>query len=59
MFRLFRSKPAMTASDAARVLSAARGQNDRARYRAMANQMRADMRANGRANLPDIDWSAL
>lgn len=59
MFGLFRPKSRITASEAARILSAARGQNDRERKRAMANQMRADMRANGRANLPDIDWSAL
>ena len=59
MFGLFRSKPAMTASDAARVLSAARGQNDRERRRAMANQMRADMRAKGKTDLPDIDWDSL
>jgi len=59
MFRLFRSKPAMTASDAARVLSAARGQNDRERRRAMANQIRADLRAKGRADMTPIDWAAL
>jgi len=59
MFRLFRSKPAMTPSEAARILAAARGGNDRARCRAMANQMRADMRAKGKTDLPDIDWDAL
>jgi hypothetical protein len=55
----FTKRKQPTASDAARILAAARGQNYREMKRAMANQMRADMRAKGTADLPPIDWSAL
>lgn len=59
MFGLFRSKPAMTASDAARVLAAARGQNERQRRRDLCDQLRAELYAKGRTDMTPIDWSAL
>jgi len=55
----FTKRPEPTPSDAARILAAARGQNYREMKRAMANQMRADMRAKSKADLPPIDWNSL
>lgn len=60
--RLFRRKAATTT--AAQTLGqrsaevrAAKARQDREKVRAMANQLRADMRAKGHSNLPEIDWS--
>lgn len=60
--RLFRRQPAATA--AAQTLGqrcaevrAAKARQDRSKVRAMANQLRTDMRAKGLSDLPDIDWS--
>lgn len=62
MFSLFRRKPA--AREAARTLGrrsaqarAERKAQDRQKVREMANCLRADMRAKGLSNLPEIDWS--
>lgn len=60
--RLFRRQPATTA--AAQTLGqrsaevrAAKARQERSKVRAMANQLRTDMRAKGLSDLPDIDWS--
>jgi hypothetical protein len=60
--RLFRRKAATTA--AAQTLGqrsaevrAAKARRERDKVRTMANQLRADMRAKGLSNLPEIDWS--
>lgn len=59
---LFCSQPAAT--EAARTLGqrgvqarAERAARDRKKVREMTNRLRADMRAKGLSNLPEIDWS--
>jgi hypothetical protein len=59
MLGLFTKRKQPSASDAARILAAARGQSDRELRRSMANQIRADLRAKGREDMQPIDWSAL
>lgn len=48
----FTKRKQPTASDAARILAAARGQNNRARIHAKADEMRRN------AGLPPVQWPA-
>jgi hypothetical protein len=62
--RLFRRNAAtitaaQTLGQRSAEVRAAKARQDREKVRAMANQLRADMRAKGHSDLPEIDWSTL